>query len=224
MAASSTRSGERIPLGARITTTNTFGCISFREVVLTLSGCSPSYARPSASADGSAHSFVPLDTRVTGLRMGNTTRSRFSSGSTRIQTHHRCFGNERFGTITCVARPLRRRDVRYHPEDRLPEWRSSVDASVLGADEGNLVWVRVPPRAPAVRPPIHFGKQFAERQDRVRASIPESRSMTLMIARFPSRPPLSCCSALYRACARAVPGSDRCAEYAASRTFRRSFC
>ncbi len=53
------------------------------------------------------------------------------------------------------------------------------------------------------------GERLVEGQDRLLASIPESRSMTLMIARFPSRPPPSCCSALYRACASEVAGSER---------------
>lgn len=68
------------------------------------------------------------------------------------------------------------------------------------------------------------GQRLVEGHGRARASMPESRSMTLMIARFPSRPPPSCCSAVYSACAKDVPGSDRCDENAASRTLRRSFC
>ena len=39
-------------------------------------------------------------------------------------------------------------------------------------------------------------KGLVEGQDRLRASTPESFSMTLMIARLPSRPPPSRCSAL----------------------------
>src|SRR5438552_1207181 len=71
--------------------------------------------------------------------------------------------------------------------------------------EGVIERVAVPP-LPAERPPLARELRVRERRERrergieghdlTRASMPESRSMTLMIARLPSRPPPSRWSAL----------------------------